>query len=48
MLDEHGLHFRKIVIAVGRTDMRRGVDGLSAVVRLKYGLDPLEKAQGQN
>ncbi len=22
--------------------MRRGVDGLSAIVRLKYGLDPLE------
>ena len=43
MLDEHGLYFSKIVIAVGRTDMRRGVDGLSAVVRLKYGLDPLEK-----
>ena len=23
--------------------MRRGIDGLSATVRLKYGLDPLEK-----
>ena len=43
MLDGHGLHFRKIVIAVGKTDMRRGVDGLSAVIRLKYGMDPLEK-----
>lgn len=43
MLDENGLQFSKIVIAVGRTDMRRGLDGLSAVIRLKYGLDPLEK-----
>ena len=43
MLDEHGLYFKKIVVAVGRNDMRRGVDGLSAVIRLKYGMDPLEK-----
>ena len=43
MLDEHGLHVTKFIIAVGRTDMRRGIDGLSAVIRLKYGMDPLEK-----
>ena len=42
MFSENGLSFTKIVVAVGRTDMRRGVDGLSAVIRLKYGLDPLE------
>jgi transposase len=42
MLDENGLSFRKVVLAIGRTDMRRGVDGLSATIRLRYGLDPLE------
>lgn len=31
------------MIAVGRSDLRRSIDGLSAMIRLKYGLDPLEK-----
>lgn len=43
MLTEDGISFSKIILAVGRSDMRKGIDGLSAVVRLKYGLDPLEK-----
>ena len=42
MLSDNGINFKKIIIAVGRTDMRRGIDGLSATVKLKYGLDPLE------
>lgn len=28
---------------MGRTDLRRGIDGLAAIVRLAYGLDPLEE-----
>lgn len=31
----------RIYLAVGATDLRRGVDGLSAVVRERFGLDPL-------
>ena len=42
MLSKDGITFSKIVIAVGRTDMRRGIDGLSATIKLKYGLEPLE------
>ena len=42
MFSEQGLTFSKCILAVGRTDMRRGIDGLSATVRLKYGLDPLD------
>ncbi len=30
-------------ILTGRTDMRRGVVGLASLVRLKFGLDPVEK-----
>ena len=30
-------------MAIGRCDLRKGIDGLAAMVRLKYGLDPLEK-----
>ena len=34
---------RRVVLACGRTDLRRGIDGLAAMVRLVYGLDPLEE-----
>ncbi len=43
MFTENGLTFSKIMIAVGRSDLRRSIDGLSAMIRLKYNLDPLEK-----
>lgn len=43
MFTESGLTFSKFVIAVGFSDLRRGIDGLSAMIRLKYDLDPLEK-----
>ena len=32
----------RIVIATGRTDLRRGIDGLATLVRLNYGMDPLD------
>lgn len=34
---------RRVIVVCGRTDMRRGIDGLVASVRLNYGLDPIEK-----
>lgn len=43
MLSAEGLTFKRCLIAVGRTDMRMGIDGLSAAISLRYGLDPLEK-----
>lgn len=43
MLTENGIHFSNVVIAIGRSDLRLGLDGLAALVRLKYNLDPLEK-----
>lgn len=43
MLTENGLTFSKLILATGRSDLRKGIDGLAAMVRLKYGLDPLEK-----
>lgn len=43
MLSADGIMFKRCLIAVGRTDMRMGIDGLSAAIRLRYGLDPLEK-----
>ena len=43
MLTKDGISFSKIILAVGRSDLRKGIDRLAAIVRLKYGLDPLEK-----
>ena len=43
MLTENGFTFKKVILAVGKSDLRKGIDGLAAMVRLKYGLDPLEK-----
>ena len=34
---------KRIVLACGRTDLRRGMDWLAAMIRLSYGLDPLEE-----
>lgn len=34
--------FRKIILACGFTDIRRGVDGLAAIARLHYNLDTTE------
>ena len=35
--------FSRIIIACGRTDLRRGIDGLAAVVQEQFRLDPSEK-----
>ena len=35
--------FNRIVIACGRTDLRRGIDGLTAIVRERFQMDPGEK-----
>ena len=43
MFTENGLTFSKLILALGRCDLRKGIDGLAAMVRLKYGLNPLEK-----
>lgn len=43
MLTENGFNFSKCIIAVGKSDLRRGIDGLCATIRLQYNKDPLEK-----
>ena len=43
MFTADGFTFSKVIIAVGKSDMRKGLDGLSADIRLRYNLDPLEK-----
>ena len=35
--------FKKIVIVCGKVDLRKGADGLAAIVRLNYGMSTVEK-----
>lgn len=35
--------FRKVYLATGFTDLRRGMDGLAGIVRFQYKLDPYDK-----
>ena len=41
MLKE-GSGFKKVYIACGRTDLRRGIDGLARIIRFQFQLDPYE------
>lgn len=34
---------KRVIIVCGKTDLRRGLTGLSAIIRLSYGMDPLEE-----
>ena len=34
---------KKIILRCGRTDLRKGIDGLKSIVSLHYGLDPMEE-----
>lgn len=38
-----GTEITHTIIITGKSDLRKGIDGLVAYVRLSYGLDPLEK-----
>lgn len=35
--------FKKIYLATGFTDLRRGIEGLASIVKLQFNLDPYDK-----
>lgn len=37
-----GVEVKKVIICCEKTDMRKGIDSLAAIVQLKFELDPLE------
>lgn len=39
--DAHG--FKKVFLATGYTDLRRGIEGLAAIIRVQFELDPYDK-----
>lgn len=38
-----GTGFKKVYIATGFTDLRRGIDGLARIIRFQFCLDPYDK-----
>lgn len=35
--------FEKVFIACGRTDLRRGIDGLASIIKYNFDMDPFQK-----
>lgn len=35
--------FKKVFLAAGFTDLRRGIDGLAAIIRFRFKLDPYDR-----
>ena len=38
-----GSRFKKVYLATGFTDLRRGIDGLVRIIRFQFQLDPCDK-----
>ena len=38
-----GPGFKKVYLATGFTDLRRGIDGLDRIIRFQFQLDPYDK-----
>jgi transposase len=38
-----GIDIKRIIVLTGYTDLRRGIDGMVSIVKLRYGLNPVEK-----
>lgn len=38
-----GHNFKRVYLATGYTDLRRGIDGLAGIIRFQFKLDPYER-----
>ena len=43
-----GSGFKKVYLATGFTDLRRGIDGLARIIRFQFQLDPYDKNSCEN
>ena len=43
LYDADASGFKKVYLAMGFTDLRRGIDGLATIVRFQFKLDPYDK-----
>lgn len=35
--------FKRVIVRCGKTDLRKGISGLAAIIQLEYDLNPLEE-----
>ena len=35
--------FKKVYLAAGTTDLRKGIEGLTAIIKFQFNLDPYDK-----
>ena len=38
-----GTGVKRVILRAGKTDLRRGIDGLKSIIPLAYGMDPMEE-----
>ena len=38
-----GTGVKRVILRAGKTDLRRGIDGLKSIIQLAYGMDPMEE-----
>ena len=43
MLAESYTSFKKVYLAIGYTDLRKGIQGLSQLIGIKFNMNPFEK-----
>lgn len=41
--DADASRFKRVYLATGFTDLRRGIDGLATIIRFQFQLDPYDK-----
>ena len=41
--DGYGKTFKRVIIRMGRTDLRLGIDKLVALLEMEYGIDPMDE-----
>ena len=44
---EDAAGIRRVVLACGTVDLRKGIDGLATIIGDKYGQNPFEKGNGR-
>lgn len=43
MLNSNGMTFSKVILLIGKCDLRKGIDGLGSIIKYQYNKNPLEK-----
>ncbi len=42
--DGYGRTFKRVIIRMGKTDLRFGIDKLVVLLEMEYGIDPMDES----